>query len=184
MVSRLVFLRHGQSTYNVLGLCNSDPAQAVPLTERGRQQAGAAGQRLAGLPIDLIFVSELPRARETAEIVNRRHGARQCVDARLNDRRNGFEGRPVADYLDAVAHDPLHCRPAVGESYQELKARVMAFLDDIRSVAAECALVVSHHEVLQVAYGRFRGFSDEQMWRYWIDNGDFFEADPAAPLTG
>jgi alpha-ribazole phosphatase len=176
MVVKLLFMRHAESLYNVLGLCNADPAVAVPLTDNGRLQAEAAAQRLAATPIDLIFVSELPRARETAEIVNRLHGAPMHIDARLNDRRNGFEGRPVADYLAAVSQDPLHTRPEGGETYQELKSRVSAFLDEIGNELAHAVLVVSHHEVLQVAYGHFAGYTDEQMWRHWIGNAEFFEA--------
>jgi broad specificity phosphatase PhoE len=169
-------MRHAESIYNVLGLCNADPAVAVPLTDKGRLQAEGTGNRLAKAKIDLIFVSELPRARETAEIVNRYHGAPLRSDGRLNDRRNGFEGRQVADYLAAVGHDPLHCRPEGGETYQELKSRVSAFLDELASQPAQAVLVVSHHEVLQIAYGHFAGYTDEQMWRYWIGHADVFEA--------
>jgi broad specificity phosphatase PhoE len=176
MVGELLFMRHAESVYNVLGLCNADPAVAVPLTDWGRLQAESAAERLAAIPIDLIYVSELPRARETAEIVNRRHGAPLRIDVRLNDRCNGFEGRPVADYLAAVSHDPLYCRPQGGETYQELKARVGAFLDELANEPAQGVLVVSHHEVLQVAYGHFAGSTDEQMWHYWIGHADFFEA--------
>ncbi len=167
-------MRHAQSTYNVLGLCNADPAVPVPLTELGRSQAEAAAGRLAKTAIDLIVVSELPRACETAAIVNRHHGAPVRVDARLNDRRNGFEGRPVSDYLAAVSNDPLHCRLEGGETYQELKSRVFEFLGELEKNCACRTLVVSHHEILQVAYGHFAGYSDEQMWQYWIGNAEFF----------
>jgi alpha-ribazole phosphatase len=177
MVVKLHFMRHAESIYNVLGLCNADPAVAVPLTDKGRLQAEAAANRLAANAIDLIFVSELPRARETAEIVNRHHGAPLRIDARLNDRCNGFEGRPVADYLAAVSHDPLHCRPEGGETYQELKSRVTAFLDELANAPAQAVLVVTHHEVLQIAYGHFAGYTDEQMWRHWIGHAEVFEAE-------
>jgi broad specificity phosphatase PhoE len=179
MVVKLLFMRHAESVYNVLGLCNADPALPVPLTENGRHQAEDAATRLAATRIDSIFVSELPRARATAAIVNRHYGAPVRIDARLNDRRNGFEGRPVADYLAAVSHDPLHCIPDGdgGETYQELKVRVGGFLDEIVNEPAQHVLVVSHHEVLQVAYGRFAGYSDEQMWHYLIGHADFFAVD-------
>jgi broad specificity phosphatase PhoE len=169
-------MRHAESTYNVLGLCNADPTLPVPLTDKGRSQAENAAKRLATAAIDLIIVSELPRARETAEIVNRHHCAPMRVDARLNDRRNGFEGRPVADYLAAVSIDPLHCHLEGGETYQELKFRVFDFLDELENEVGRRTLVVSHHEVLQVAYGRYAGYSDEQMWRYGIGNSEFFDA--------
>ncbi len=32
------FMRHGQTNYNVLGLCNDDPARPVHLTDLGIEQ--------------------------------------------------------------------------------------------------------------------------------------------------
>ncbi len=171
-------MRHGESAYNVLGLCNGDPARPVPLSATGRRQVTAAAERLQALPIDRIWVSQFPRAQETAAIVNSRHAAPVQVDARLNDRRNGFEGRPVAEYLEAVNNDHLNfVPPAGGESYKQLIARVDACLADLAALTANCLLVVTHHEVLQVIHGRCHGEPPEAMWRYWIDPAGFFEVD-------
>ena len=41
----------------------------VPLTPRGLEQAAAARDALAGVELDLVVASELPRTRETAAIV-------------------------------------------------------------------------------------------------------------------
>ena len=128
----VLFLRHAESTCNVLGLCNDDPSIPVPLTEKGRAQADAVAERLRQVPIDLMWVSQLPRALETAERVNRYHRAPIDVDARLNDRRTGFDGRPVAEYLAARDGDPWGFRGEGGETYAELKARVLELLDDLR----------------------------------------------------
>jgi broad specificity phosphatase PhoE len=66
---RLLCLRHGETNYNRLGLCNDDLRDDVHLTERGREQAARAAERLKSEPIGHIFVSQLPRTRETAEII-------------------------------------------------------------------------------------------------------------------
>ena len=65
-------MRHGESEYNVKGLCNDDPGRGVHLTRRGRLQAEEAAAALRRVPLDQIFCSELPRARETAARVARR----------------------------------------------------------------------------------------------------------------
>jgi alpha-ribazole phosphatase len=174
---RTIFMRHGESEYNLLGLCNGDPARPVMLTDRGRAQAQATAERLMEAPIDLVFVSRFPRAQETAAIVNRHHDAPVRIDARLDDRRNGFEGRPVADYLAAVDNDPLNFHPADGESYGQLIERVDDFLADLARVDARCILVVTHHEVLQVIHGRRHGLDARAMWRFWIGPADTFEFD-------
>jgi len=44
------------------------------LTERGRRQAQAAAERLAGAPIDALYVSPLHRAQETAEPLGKATG--------------------------------------------------------------------------------------------------------------
>lgn len=179
---RVVFLRHGESAYNCLGLCNADPAVPVLLTETGRAQAEAAALGLAGAGFSRVYVSRLDRARETAEIVNRRHGARIIVDDRLDDRRTGLEGRPVAEYLGtmAAAPDPLAWKAPGGESYLEMVARVHAFLDELEATAEASSspvLVVSHHEPLQAVAGRYRGLDPAAMWRVWLGNGEWLDYD-------
>lgn len=168
---RAFFVRHGESVYNVLGLANGDPAVPVELTENGRRQAVAAAETLRDAAIERVFVSQFQRARETAAIINRHHAAPVRVDARLNDRRSGFEGRPVGDYLMAVSDDPLDARPAGGESYREQIARVLAFLADLEADAAGNVLIVSHHEVLQIVNGHYTGRSELEMWRTPVANG-------------
>lgn len=172
---RIVFLRHGESAYNLLGRCNADPAIPVPLTVDGRRQANAAAQRLCDLDIQRVYVSRLQRAQETAAIVNMPHCAELFVDARLDDRNTGFEGLPVADYMHAMqsAPDPYRWKTAGGESYLDMVARVHAFLADLAELAATEAsmvLVVTHHEVLQAVTGYFRNLEPAQMWQIWVDN--------------
>lgn len=165
------FVRHGESLYNVQRLCNADPRVDVPLTARGIRQAHAARRRLAGNSIEAIYVSELPRARQTAEIIRRDHVCPMIVDVRLNDRQSGFEGRPLDEYLAAVASDPIHFRAPGGESYLELKARVVAFLDEFAQFDAGAVAVVTHHEVLQIIKGTLENLGDLEMWRTWIEPG-------------
>lgn len=69
LATRVILVRHGESTYNVerrvQGLCD-----ASTLTEAGRAGAGQVGTSLQGLPIAAIYSSPLKRAKETAEIIS------------------------------------------------------------------------------------------------------------------
>ena len=165
------FVRHGESEYNVLGLCNADPAQPVPLTEEGEAQARRAGMQLQHIDVTCIYVSQLQRAVQTAHIINHYHGCPLRFDARLNDRRSGFEGRPIRDYLAATQEDPINFRGHGGESYRELMQRVGEFLGHLATQPIQCAIVVTHHEVLQVIAGHFRNLTPLEMWNTPIDNG-------------
>jgi broad specificity phosphatase PhoE len=160
---RLLALRHGQSEYNLLGLCNDDPARQVALTERGRAQARAAGQRLRGQAIEHVYCSPLLRARHTAELVNAVVGAPLTVEPRLADIRSGFDGRPVADYMACIAADPLHIRPRGGESLLEHRARVAGFLDWLAHRPFATVLLVAHEETLRVVRVRALGLPDREL---------------------
>ena len=169
---KLIFLRHGESEYNLSGLCNADPAMPVGLTAKGREQAQFATRRLRLLSISRIYVSRLQRAQETAAILCGGHCADIHVDARLDDRNTGYEGRPVEDYLRAMsaAPDPFAWRAPGGESYREMVARVRAFIDDLAAAPVPAALVVTHHEVLQAVAGHFQGLDLDAMWHVHVEN--------------
>ncbi|MCU0767292.1 MAG: histidine phosphatase family protein [Gammaproteobacteria bacterium] len=147
---RVWAVRHGESEYNLLRLCNDDPAQPVHLTARGRAQAAAAAERLAVSPVDAVYASPLPRARETAAIIAARIGAAVTVDARLADIRSGCEGRPVAEYQAAIAHDPLHARPNGSESLLDHRDRVAGFLAWLKEQSHAGVILVCHEETLRV----------------------------------
>jgi broad specificity phosphatase PhoE len=157
---KIYAMRHGQTTYNLLGLCNDDPRDEVPLTELGIRQAEEAAVTLKDAALERIFVSELPRTRQTAEIINRHHGVPIAAHPGLNDIRSGFNNRPVAEYFAATGHDRLHLRVNGGESLLDYQARVLAFLDWLRPQPWQEVLVVAHEETLRVLAARFRGLPD------------------------
>lgn len=66
-MTRLYFVRHGQSVLNAQQILAGHID--TPLTETGRGQAKSAGAEARGLAIDCIVSSPLSRARETARIV-------------------------------------------------------------------------------------------------------------------
>jgi len=147
---KLYCLRHGETNYNRLGLCNDDPGCDVHLTPEGIRQAEAAAQRLKAALIERIITSELPRTRQTADIINRHHGAPVESHPALNDIRSGFESRPVAEYFAATGPDRLHRRVNGGESLLDYKRRVSGFIDWLVEQPEETVLVVAHEETLRI----------------------------------
>lgn len=164
------FMRHGQTNYNLQGLCNGDPARDVHLTATGISQAQKAAEQLRDQPLDIIMVSELPRTRQTAEIVNHYHQAEIQTQPSLNDIRSGFEDRPVAEYQAAVAADRLHSKFNDGESLLEHKHRVEGFLNWLQGQSYASVLVVAHEETLRVIAGHFRQLADEDMLDLHFNN--------------
>ena len=156
---RLVVLRHGQSRYNLLGLCNDSDVAAVELTDEGVAQAQRAARQLADERFEAIFCSPLLRARQTAGIIAAAQSCPLNVDERLRDIRSGFDGRPVADYLAAIAGDALDTGVNGGESLRAYAARVGGFLDTLSSQPAQSVLVVAHEETLRVIHAYCAGVS-------------------------
>jgi len=172
---KLFCLRHGETGYNLLGLCNDDPARDVRLTPKGIRQAESAAARLRTVPIERIITSELPRTRQTAEIINRHHGVPQQSHAALNDIRSGFESRPVAEYFAATGHDRLHVRANGGESLLDYKQRVAGFIDWLAERPEATVLVVAHEETLRVFTVCLTGLPDEAMPGLHYDNCELVE---------
>lgn len=63
--TRVILLRHGESTYNALGLYQGSSDQSL-LTETGIAQAQQVGEYLKNIPINKIYISPLQRAQKTA----------------------------------------------------------------------------------------------------------------------
>ncbi|WP_035799946.1 histidine phosphatase family protein [Crocosphaera chwakensis] len=68
MTTRVIIVRHGQSSYNAKRLIQGRSDESV-VTEKGRQDAQKVGNTLSSLPIDAIYSSPLQRAKTTAEII-------------------------------------------------------------------------------------------------------------------
>ncbi len=66
-MTKVWLLRHGQTEANIVGRFAGRTAE--PLTEEGKRQARAAGQKLRGEGIRRIYASPLPRTLETARLV-------------------------------------------------------------------------------------------------------------------
>src|ERR1035437_9048162 len=99
---KIYLARHGLTNYNELGLCNADPSVDVHLSQTGLKQANDLAEALKGAKFDQIFISELKRTGQTANIINKFHDDPIKVDPRLNDNLTGYEGNPAKDYYAAL----------------------------------------------------------------------------------
>lgn len=167
---KVYFMRHGQTNYNCLGLCNDNPSDDVHLTATGKQQAQLVARKLKSRNIQRIITSELPRTHETAVIVNQYHQVAIESHPGINDIRSGFNGQRVSDYQQAITDDPLHIRVNNGESLLDHKTRVIAFLYWLQQQPESTLLVVAHEETLRVVAAYFQHLDDETMIQLAFDN--------------
>lgn len=174
---KVFFVRHGQTNYNVLGLCNDNPNKDVHLTDLGKQQAEKVADKIKNIHIDLVIISELPRTKETASIITKNHQVEFKIDSRINDRKTGFDSEPVSNFFKALEPDIFNLKFNDGESFQEEKKRVHDFLRELKSLKLEIVLVVTHSEILQIINGYYNNLSNQKMWSTKIDNCQVLEVE-------
>lgn len=172
---KIFLVRHGESEGNVIHQINDDPHRIVNLTARGRAQAEAASVRLREMSFIHAYVSEFPRARQTADILLRRHACMPKVDARINERRSGMDGLPVAAFNDLVRSDPMRIKPERGESFLELMERLRNFLDEVSALHPDGTVLAVSHENPIVAALALTVDDPEQMVRGSIANCEWVE---------
>ena len=172
---QVYFMRHGQTNYNVQSLCNDDPKIDVHLTHTGIEQAEIVANKLKDKNIQRIIVSELPRTRQTADIINQYHNAPIEQRPEINDIRTGFDSKAVIEYQRTIAHDPLHTKINDGESLMDHRERVLKFLEWLRLQPETSILVVAHEETMRVFYGYFHKMIMEDIIKLSFDNCSYIE---------
>lgn len=165
MKIKITFIRHGESVYNLKNFCNSRPNNKVVITPLGKKQAAKAAKELSREPFQAIFISQLIRTRQTADIINRFHKLPLIEDKRLNDRATGFEGKHVNYFYQwrSLQKSPFKSVPPGGESYEQMKARLRLFLKDLRTSGLRNVLVVTHLPIIKAARGYFLELSNTAM---------------------
>ncbi len=171
------FMRHGQTNYNVKDICSYKPTKKVHLTELGKEQVKKVAEELKKEDLDAIFVSHLWRTMESANIINKYHNVKIIEDKRINDRKTGFNEKPHSEYLKAIEEDKFHIKIKDGESFQEEKARVFSFLDDLKKMHYDNVLVITHEEPIKIINGYFNNLSDEKMWEMKVPNAHLIKFD-------
>lgn len=169
--------RHAETNYNLLGLCNDDPVVDVHLTENGKAQAAILAEKLKDEPLKVVIISELPRTRQTADIVNKHHNAPIVVDARINDIRTGFEGKPAEQFRAArsAAKDRWTASFNGGESFEDTKQRVAAFLHNLKSRSEQSILIVTHQPIYRHIYGNINQLSNGEIIALPANNAYCFD---------
>jgi broad specificity phosphatase PhoE len=145
---RLYLMRHAEVSY----VGERDP-QIVLLTERGREQASAAGRALAGVEFDAVVTSSLPRTIETAALVVSAHEPVQWPE--FAEWRGGRLDDVPRDELEAFFIGSLHAddeaaRFLGGESLGEALDRVLPAFERLLAQEWETALAVFHGGVNRI----------------------------------
>jgi len=191
----LILLRHGQSQWN---LENKFTGWVdVPLSEKGRAEARAAGEKLRGRTIDKLYTSVLQRAIDTATLAFESAGITGVPtvrDAALNERMYGdLQGLDKDDARKRWGEEQVKIwrrsydiQPPGGESLADTAARVIPYwastiLPDVK--AGKNVLIAAHGNSLRALAMHLEGLTKAQVLELEIPTGRPILYDMAADGT-
>jgi alpha-ribazole phosphatase len=176
--TRLVLVRHVEPDGSVRGRCYG--RFDVGLSESGRRHAEELGKALSPLGLEAIYGSGLRRALETAEAIAAPLGLSVQVDPALRELDFGeFEGR---SYDELAAAEPLLYRAWMenptavrfpsGESYADLRARVLRLLAEVREHHRQSVIgIVAHGGVTRTVLADALGMPNDRIFDLEQDYG-------------
>jgi broad specificity phosphatase PhoE len=137
-MTTLILIRHGETTWNVIGRYQG---QADPsLNAHGRQQAQEVAKTLKSkTKIDLLFTSPLKRSAQTAKTIAKVLGIPLYEESRLMEIHQGDWQTKLRAEIEAAYPDlfrrwetePWEVTPPGGEHLTQVQTRVYAAVDDI-----------------------------------------------------
>lgn len=175
---RLWLVRHGETTWNALGLVQGHTTQPT-LTVRGVEQARQCARALAAEPVVAVYSSDLRRAVQTAGPIAHSFDLDVIQDHRLRERalgiaegtpsilleadRSGIDGERVID-PDAAPHE--------GESIRQLYWRAAGFVDELLDdTGTGDVVIVCHGGVVRVVQAWLDGIGPDEMSWPPVGNG-------------
>jgi probable phosphomutase (TIGR03848 family) len=169
----LVLVRHGVTEET--GPILSGRRPGIDLSDKGREQAEAAGQRLADLPVAAVYSSPLERCRQTADAVAAPHGLPVTDVPGLFEADYGeWSGRKIeelrgTDLWKLVQVTPSAVRFPGGESVREMQSRMIGAVEDI--VAAHPGQIIvaaSHADPIKAVVAHYTGVHLDLFQRLFV----------------
>lgn len=168
----LWLIRHGETIWNSEGRIQGH--MDAPLSGLGIKQANVLAKRLSSKSFDAIYSSDSGRATQTANIVF--PGQNLCLDARLREMHYGvLEGKTRATFNTEEAEiyakykrDPFHQKLTGGENWQDLFARVDAWMKSLPEDGVVAA--VTHGGAVRAAFCLMVGYPQSYEWNVVVDN--------------
>lgn len=109
-MAKLILVRHGESEWNKKGLWTG--LSDIVLSEKGKEEARTAGEKLQDFPIDIAYTSVLLRAKQTLNLIKsvlNLQNLSVVENAALNERDYGiFTGKNKWEIEKEVGEEQFH----------------------------------------------------------------------------
>ncbi|MFL6107181.1 MAG: histidine phosphatase family protein [Marmoricola sp.] len=169
MTRRLVLVRHGRTAWNLEGRAQGHTD--VGLDDVGREQARAMAPVIGAMAPDVLWSSDLARARQTAEHVAAATGLEPRYDARLREFDVGERaGLTIPEFAERYpeAYGSWRAGHITGgvpgaETPEVVIDRMVPALQEIWDAtrAEQTTVVISHGACLKICLVAFLGWPEE-----------------------
>lgn len=168
---RLYITRHGETEWNIERRIQG--WQDSNLTPKGVENAKALGNWLKDVDFTCIYSSSSKRTIHTAELIRGDRDIRIVPDDDLREMNLGdWEGKTLEEVekvdkqgRKAFVEMPHLYIPKSGESYFQVRDRVVAVLEKIVNENKDGnVLIVTHAVIVKTIMSFFKGFPVEKLW--------------------
>jgi broad specificity phosphatase PhoE len=188
-MTTIYFLRHAEKLwgghFDAALRHQNEPLSPIGLQTAERLVSYFADKPIASIgPIAAIYVSQYQRTRQTIEPTARRLQLEPVIDPRLNEVDNGlFDGmtdeaiqQTYPDVWQAYVERKSDFRFPEGETGEEVRQRISAFLDEKRQQHAnETIIAVAHDGLIRLLMCTILRLPVHQRWDFRIDFGGIVE---------
>lgn len=183
-MSYLVLVRHGESTWNAIGVWTG--LTDISLDEKGRELAKKDGEFLKGISFQIAFTSKLRRAQQSLDEIKKVLGSIPTVeDAAINERDYGdLTGRNKLEVEKEYGQDQyLRWRRSWdypipnGETLKDVYKRVVSFYQSNilpQLKMGKNVLVVAHGNSLRALVKYLEKISDEKIPNLELAIGEIY----------
>ncbi|MDO8576281.1 MAG: histidine phosphatase family protein [bacterium] len=149
MSVHITYFVHGTTTDNEKEV--SSGWSDVDLSELGIKQSIELKEKTKGMKFDIIFCSDLKRAKKSAELTW--GGVVPIIaDARLRECNYGTLNGGPSSVVEPLQEKEMHYKKfPEGESYEDVKARVVDFLEHLRKNYDGKTIALVGHKAPQLA---------------------------------
>ena len=185
--TRFYLIRHGETLWNRQGRYQG--STDIELSEQGLAQAELMAKRFRYLPLDVVYVSPLKRARATADAIARETGLTPVVEDRFREINFGeWEGKSIPElqeiygqaYLDFYADPFSHPFPGEGSFAKVTERSMAAFEDILKKHDGQRVAIVSHGGLLRVLLVAIMGMDLNFYRKTWMTNTSITTVDVMA----
>lgn len=172
----LYLIRHGEPAAEFKTCYYGD--NDVPLSEKGMAQSREVAQRLASVPFDAVYSSDLERAGYLAERIAETRDLPVRRLAVFRERNHGvLQGltidqleRDHTEWFHKWKADRVFCRVPEAENFEDVQARVIpALMELVAAFAGRRVALVCHAGPIRAMLAHAIGLPLEHIFRLGVD---------------